>query len=240
MNLEQLRKDIFPSELILKLYRDIPNAQYEEKIKLVNDYIDEVQDIYDEDVLKIKKHNQIAFCYWMAEQYPLAIQHFEMVVENMEPEDYPHLYFLALNLLIRGNRILSNYEIAEKWAELAWENHHLAHAISNLHILNDYTDVITETKTILDKKYYPLIRSIIDEYGFPEELEDPVKTIRSMNQRHKLWSIKYGEIVMTFRKSDHEKYIRELEQFIDSCEIEWYRNYAEKTVERLKKQVAHD
>ncbi|WPR73455.1 hypothetical protein [Algoriphagus sp. NG3] len=234
MNLEQLRKDIFPSELILKLYKDIPDTQYEEKIKLVNNYIDEVRDSYDEDVLKIKKHNQIAFCYWMAEQYPQAIQHFEMVVENMEPEDYPPLYFLALNLLIRGNRILSNYEVAERWAELAWKNHNFAHAISNLNILNDYTDLITDSETILDKKYYPLIQSIIDEYGFPEELEDPIETIRSMHQRHKFWSNKLSKTVITFRKSTQEEYTEKLEQYVKSCEIEWFQNLARETLVKLK------
>ncbi|WP_439488271.1 hypothetical protein [Algoriphagus sp.] len=234
MNLEQLQKDFFPPEIIFKIYRDIPDTKYEEKIKLVNDYAKKVKESYDEDVVKVRLNNQLAHIYWESEQFAQAIYHFEIVIDNMEPEDYPSIYFLALNQLIRCNRILTNYEVAERWAELAWEKHHLAHAISNLHILNDYTDVITESKTILDEKYYPLIQSIIDEYGFPEELSDPVETIRSMNQRHKLWSNKYGEIARNLRKFEAEENIKKLEEYIESCEIEWYRNYAEKTVDRLK------
>ena len=233
MNREQLQIDFFPTELMLKFYRDIPESEYETKIKLVNDYIEEVRDSYDEDVLKIKQQNQIAHIYWTSEHYPKAIYHFEIVVESMEPEDYPSIYFLALNLLIRGNILLSNYKEAEKWAELAFENHHLADAISNLHILNDYCDVITKTEIFLDKKYHPLIQSIIDEYGFPEKLGDPVETIRSMTVRHRYWNNMLSEIRLINRQ-DSPEYIKELENYRDSCEIEWYRNYVSKTLNNLR------
>ena len=234
MNREQLQKDFFPTELMLKLYRDIPESEYETKIKLVNDYIEEVRHSYDEDVLKIKQQNQIAHIYWTSELYQQAINHFEIVVKSMEPEDYHSIYFLALNLLIRGNILLSNYKEAEKWAELAFENHHLADAISNLHILNDYCDVITKTETFLDKKHHPLIQSIIDEYGFPEILGDPVETIRSMQKRYKFWARKMGELELASVSTDLNYTILAYENYINSCEIEWFRKYALESIENIK------
>ncbi|SFU18099.1 hypothetical protein SAMN04489724_4765 [Algoriphagus locisalis] len=236
MNREQLQKDFFPPEIILKIYQDIPDSEIEAKIKLVNEYIEKVRGTYDEDVLKIHQHNQIAFCYWIAEQYVESIKHFEIVVESLQPEDCSTKYFLALNLLIRGTRLLSKYNEAEKWAESALANHHLSDAISNLHILNDYCDVITETESFLDEKHNLLIQSIIDEYGFPEKLEDPIDTIQSMSMRHKYWSNTYSKIVLNFRESDPEEYIQEIEKYIESCDIEWFRNHALKSIEIIKER----
>ena len=152
----------------------------------------------------------------------------------MEPVDSPIIYFLSLLQLIRCNRILTNYEVAEKWAELALENHHLAPINYNLHILNDYADVLSETETSLAKKYYPLIQSIIDEYGFPERLKAPFETIRSMSKRHKIWARKMGDLTLAYAKSDTVNTFQDLEEYIESCEIEWYRNYVSKTLKNLR------
>ena len=236
MNLEQLKKDIFPSELTIKLYRDIPYSEVDSKIKLINEYIEEVRGSFDDDVLKLKQHNQIAFCYWMAEQYPQAIKHFEMVVKNMELEDYPSMYFLALNLLIRGNRLLSHYKGAEKWVALAFDDTEIFHAFENLINLNDYADLISETGQGFNKNYIPLIQSIINELGFPEKLEDPVTTIWSMNKTQKFWARKLGEIDIKSVKSDLNVIIKEYENYIGACEIGWYRNYAKNAVEKMKQK----
>ncbi|TXE11027.1 hypothetical protein [Algoriphagus aquimarinus] len=234
MNREQLNSNFFPTELMLKLYRDIPDSEYESKIKLLNDFIDEVRGSYDEDVLKIKQHNQIAHIYWMSEQYPQATKHFEIVVEIMEPEDYPSLYFLAINLLIRGNRHLSNYEEAEKWVSIAFENTEIFNTANNLINLNDYADLITDSGQAFEKKYIRLIKLIIDELGFPEVLEDPVETIRSMNKTHKFWARRLGEMELGSVRSDLTVTIGEYEDYIKSCEIEWFRNYAKNAVEKMK------
>ncbi len=232
MNREQLQKDFFPKEVMLKLFRD--STHLESKIELINDYIDEVRDSYDEDVLQIIQNNQIAHTYWMSEQYAQAIAHFEIVVENMEPEDYPSNYILVLNLLIRGNRLLSNYKEAEKWIALAFGNSKIYHPFDNLIILNDYADLIADSGQAFDESHNPLIQSIIDELGFPEKLKDPVETIRSMNKSHKYWARKLTSIEADSLKPDLDLTIKEYEEYAVSCEIEWYRNYAKNTIERLK------
>lgn len=234
MNREQLNSNFFPPELMLKLFRDIPDSEVESKIKLVNEYIDKVRGSYEEDVLKIHQQNQIAHIYWSSEQFLKAVDHFEIVVKNLKPADSPQIYFLAINLLIRGNAFLSNYKTAKKWAEVALENHHLANTNYNLNILNDYTDVLSETETGLDKKYFPLIQSIIDEYGFPEKLVDPVETIRSMKKRHKYWARKMSEMELESVSSDVTVTIDAYEDYIESCEIGWFRKYASNTLARLK------
>lgn len=234
MNREQLKKDFFPAELMLKLYRDLADCGAEAKIKLIDEYIEKVRDSYDEDVLFIKQHNQIAHMHFMSGQHEQAISYFEMVVEKMAPDDYPPIYFLAINLLIRSNCILTNYDVAKQWGELALKNHHHADPISNLHILNDYMDVLSETETDLDKKHYSVIQSIIDEYGFPEKLRDPVETIRSMNKRHKIWARKMGDLTLNYAKPDGAATFEDLERYIESCEIGWYRNYARNMLDKLK------
>ncbi|MEB2775992.1 tetratricopeptide repeat protein [Algoriphagus sp. D3-2-R+10] len=236
MNRELLNSNFFPKDLMLKLFSDISDSDVETKISLINDHIDEVGDSYDEDVLKIQQHNLIAFCYWMAEQYPQAIKHYEKVMEILKPEDSPQIYFLALNLLIRGNRLLSHYEEAEKWITLAFDDTDILNAFENLINLNDYADLISETGQGFKKNYIPLIQSIINELGFPEKLEDPVTTIRSMNKTQKFWARKLGEIEIGSVRPDLSVTIKGYENYIESCEIDWYRNYAKNAVERIKQK----
>lgn len=234
MNREQLNADFFPSSLMLKLFSFEPKAELESKIILINEYVDEVRDSYEEDVVRIHLNNQIAFSYWMAERHEFAIKHFKIVVEKMEPADSPILYFQALNLLIKGNRILSNLPEAEKWAALALENHALTHTISNLHNLNEYAEVLLNSGKSFDKKYNSIIQSIIDEFGFPETLEDPIETIRSMNKTHSLWAKKLTALEANYLKPGLESTIKKYEEYAASCEIEWYRNYSLNSLKQLK------
>ncbi|UZD22643.1 hypothetical protein [Algoriphagus halophytocola] len=233
MNIEQLKKDIIPPELMLKLYGDIPDSEVEAKIELLDDFLEKVRDSYDEDVFKVLRSNQLAVLLWMAKRYQEVITHAEEVVHLLAPEDYPTYYFLSADLLIKCNFILSKYEKAEKWARLALENHQHSSVISNLHILNNYADVRLATNKPLDKKYSPLIQSIIDEYGFPEKLNDPLETIKSMEARHKYWNRQLSELIL-INRSDPPEYLKELENYKNSCEIEWYRNYAQKAINSLK------
>ncbi len=232
MNCEQLQKDFFPAELTLKLFGN--QTQLLDKLTLINNYIEEVRASFDEHVLKIIQNNQIAHIYWMSNHYPEAITHFEIVVENMEAEDSPSKYLLAINLLIRGNRLLSNYKEAKKWIALAFGNSDIFHPFENLINLNDYADLVIDSGKAFDENHIPLIQSIIDKLGFPEKLEDPVKTIQSMTKRNKLWSRKLSEWTIKYEESDLDERIKGIEQYIDSCEIEWYRDYAKNSLEKLK------
>ncbi|MEP2348322.1 MAG: tetratricopeptide repeat protein [Algoriphagus sp.] len=236
MNREQLQKDFFPAEIMLQLVKqEIPLS---DKIKLINSYLDKVRDSYDAEVLKIKQHNQLAHIYWMSEHYEEAIAHFEIVVENMEAEDYPSLYSLALNLLIRCNRLLSNYQEAEKYATLAFASFDTFHPFKKLNILTDYADLIADSGKIFDENYISIIQATIDELGFPEKLDDPIETIRSMSKRNQVWNRKLSDWTIKYRESDLDEKKRELVQYIDSCEIGWYKDYALNTLEILQNKKA--
>ncbi len=236
MNREQLRKDIFPAELILKLFGN--ETQLPDKLKLINDYIEEVRDSFDEEVLKIIKNNQIAHIYWMSNQYPEAITHFEIVVESMEPEDNPALYFLALNLVIRSTRILSKFDEALNWSIHALDNIHSATANYNLINLKEYAELLSGTKKNFDDKYVPVMQSVIDFYGIPVEVKYPIETVKLIHQMHSYWAKKLTVLEANFRESDLDFMIREYEEYATSCDIEWYRDYAKNTLVRLKSKKA--
>ncbi|PZX53437.1 hypothetical protein LV84_03161 [Algoriphagus ratkowskyi] len=238
MNREQLQKDIFPAELILKLFGN--ETKLPDKITLINDYIEGVKGSYDAEVLKIIQNNQIAHIYWEAGNYEHAIAHFEIVVENMEPEDKPSLYFLALNLLIRSNRMLSKIEKALTWSIQALNNSHIATENYRLINLKEYAELLTDTEENFDDKYLPVIKSIIDFYGIPIEVNDPIDTVKLIHQMHSYWAKKLTVLEAKIRKSDPDMMIREYEEYASSCEIEWYRNYAENSLERLKNKKSQD
>lgn len=232
MNCEQLQKDFFPPELMLKLVGN--ETQLHDKLTLINDYIAEVRDFYDEEVLQIIQNNQLGFSYWLAEKYEQAIKHFKLVVENMHPEDNSPLFFLALNLIIRSNRMLSKIEEALNWSIHALDYSHFATANYKLINLKEYAELLIDFKGNFDDKYIPVIQSVIDFFGIPAEVINPLDTVKLIHKMHSFWAKKLTVLEANFRESDLDLMIMEYEAYTSSCEIEWYREYAFKTLEILK------
>lgn len=232
MNREQLQKDFYPPEIMLKLFGD--ETELQDKLTLINNYIEGVRGTYDEDVLRIFQNNQIGYSYWLAGKHEQAIEHFKLVVENMHPEDNPSLYFLAINLLIRSNRMLPKIEEAFTWAIHALDNSNFASANYNLTSLKEYAEIIRDMNKDFDDKYLAVIQSVIDFFGISVEVKDPIERVKLIHQMHSYWAKRLTVLDANFRESDLDLMIREYEAYTSTCEIDWYKDYALKTLEILK------
>lgn len=225
MNLEQLRKDFFPKEIVLKLHKEIPSSNYLKKIEMVKAYANEVSQSYDKDVLEIKLNNEIGFWYWDAEEYPFAIEHFEKAIDLLKPHDYPSLYFHIIGMLVRCNRLISNYGESMEWIKTAFRQIDHTHSyFEKLNVLNEYVDLLDDSKRLFDLDYIPIIKTVIDELGFPEKLGKPIETIQSMRNRNLYWNQKLMDVKL-MNRGNKDRLIEELTYFMESCEIDWYKRY---------------
>ncbi|GGF27911.1 hypothetical protein [Echinicola rosea] len=91
MNKAQLQRDWMPKELVLKLHRNLVPSNWEEKIRLLDNFFAHQEDMMDADVLYIRKNEQYAFFYWEAERYELSIIHYEKALTLLKPTDCPFL-----------------------------------------------------------------------------------------------------------------------------------------------------
>lgn len=222
----QLQRDFLPKEIVLQLYRDIARDDYSTKISVVSNYANTLTDTWDCTILNLRLNNEIAFFFWDAEEYPMAIQHYLKVVEVLKPEDYPSLYFFIIGQLIRCNRHILNFSESLKWADLAFSQiNHTHSSFEKLNILKEYVDLLEDSKEAFSIKYIPVITTVIEDLGFPEVLEDPKVTVNSMKDRNKFWNRKMSKITLMDRNNPQAQ-IEALEEFQKTCEIGWYKNFA--------------
>lgn len=232
MNTDQLTADFLPKEIVLKLYREIPNGDYQQQIDLVNSYAETIKASMDPDVYAVKLHHQIGFCYWEAGAYPQAILRFKKVIENLAPHQHPSFYFQVIGLLIRCNRMLSEFGESFYWIEVAFNNlEATASSFEKLNILKEYVDVLTDANEPFNKDYEPIIEHIISDLGFPQKLIDPIETVIAMRETNHIWNRKLGELELSQAQiEDTNQIIQDYENFRKYCPIEWYRKYAENAI----------
>ncbi|TND05111.1 MAG: hypothetical protein FD123_3731 [Bacteroidetes bacterium] len=234
MNPQHLQKDFLPKELVLRLVRDIPRENYAEKISLLNKYINEVKDTTDPDVLTVRANNEMGFIYWDAGQYEPAVRHYEKVLEVLAPPDYPFLYFHVSCMLIRCCRLIKQFELSMKWAENTLDKlDHTDSGFEKLNVLGEYADLLTGSGTPFNTKHLPVIDSIIRDLEFPETpADDPVQRINLLRALNKKWNRKLGSMHLADPEKK-EELIAALKDYAASCEIGWYKKYAEKRLHEM-------
>jgi hypothetical protein len=96
-----------------------------------------------------------------------------------------------------------------------------------------YADLVGRTNKPFGQKFIPLIYEVINELGFPETLNDPYKTIDSIQKTNTKWNKRLSEITLTEYKNDASK-LKAFEEYRQQCPVGWYRNYAGEKIEQLK------
>jgi tetratricopeptide (TPR) repeat protein len=233
MKKEQFNREFLPKEIVLKLLREIPPTNCEQKIKLIKNYTQTIKESFDSDVFEVRFNNEIGLCYWEAKEYALAESHFRKV-NILKPQHYPFLYFLVVGLLIRCNRLISNYVESFYWVDIAVSNIIFADSsFDKLNILKEYVDLLTDTKQAFNHNYNKIIIEIINDLGFPEGLTNPIDTVNSMRNTNLTWNRKLSEIGLTDKK-DINSLIKLYESYKEKCPVEWYKKYAEEAIIRIK------
>jgi hypothetical protein len=66
-------------------------------------------------------------------------------------------------------------------------------------LLEDYADLISDSKQEFYPSYLPVIQSVIEEAGFPQKLAEPISTIYSMKKADNHWNRKLMELNLSHR-----------------------------------------
>ena len=218
MNTNQLKQDFLPNEIVLKLYREFSTSDFEQRIIFFDNYAQSIKDTIDSEVFDIRYNNQIGFLYWEAGEYSRAIVHFKKVLEILKPQDHSFLYFHILVLLIRSSRMICNYSESLYWVEVGFSIMNSASSsFEKLDILGEYADLLIDTNSDFGLST-EIIAQIIDDLGFPEQLSDPIDTINSIRNTHRIWNRKLSEISMK-KIPDKNSRINAFEGFKNDCPI---------------------
>jgi hypothetical protein len=130
-----------------------------------------------------------------AEKHTEAIPHLKKEVDLSIPEKN-QFYFLPIGLLIRSFRKTGEFSRAFKWNEKAIGLFEHASSFDKLNVLKEYADLIQDSGEAFNPAYKAIIKEVIDDLEFPEKLEDPIETIYSIDNTHRIWNKKLGEIVL--------------------------------------------
>lgn len=213
---------------------DIPRENYAEKLEILDNYIDQVKDSFEPDILLINSNQEKGMIYWDAEKYDLAIPHYEKVMEVLGSLDLS--YYHVAYMLITCNRLNKQWGPSLKWATSTLDNLNNTHSsfYNKLSILNAYSDLLQETGMAFDEKYTPLIDKVILEMGFPPvPAIAPIERIKIIEQEHKNWNHRLMKVDQ-ISKANKKEIIIALKDYISSCDIGWYKNYAAKRLERIE------
>jgi|GEM_PF-961944 tetratricopeptide (TPR) repeat protein len=236
MGQERYNVEFLTPELTIRLWKDFKDDQYEAKIALIREYAASIQSTLDPEVFEVKLNEQIGLCYYMGGQYQETIDCHKIILEILTPEDSPMSYFLTIGLIIRCSRLIGNFDQAFFWAKKAFaEVIHAPGFNFKLDLLQDYGDLISDSKQEFDQSCLPIIQSVIDEAGFPQKLADPVSTINSMREMHLYWNRKLMEFDITHHQNK-DSLLEEYQKYHNTCEIGWYRDYADKLIFKIKKE----
>jgi tetratricopeptide (TPR) repeat protein len=236
MKQEKYEAVFLTSELTIRLFRDFADDQFEDKIALIRKYAATIQSTLDPEVFEVKLNEQIGLCYYVGGQYQETIDCNKTILEILKPEDSPMKYFLTIGLIIRCSRLIGNFDQAFFWAKKAFAE--IAHALGFNYILlllEDYADLISDSKQEFDQSYLPIIQSVIEEAGFPQKLAEPISTINSMREMHLYWNRKLMELDITHHQNK-ESLLEEYQKYHDTCEIGWYKDYVKKAISEIKKE----
>ncbi|WP_373524274.1 tetratricopeptide repeat protein [Aquiflexum sp.] len=237
MKKEQFIREFLPTDITLKLYRDIPVSDFQVKIDLIKSSAETVRKTFDPRVYEVRLHNEIGHCYFMADKYPLAIMHFQKALEILEPQHNPFIYFNIVGLLIRSNRVIADFPESCRWIEVAFKNIHFADSsFHKLNILKDYVDVLKDRNQPFNNDYCKVIEEIIDDLGFPNGLYDPIDKVNSMKQTNHIWNRKLMEISLMDR-TNVNSLIKAHEDYLQNCPIGWYKNYLKEEIVGIKNNI---
>lgn len=233
---ERYNVEFLTPELTIRLWKDFKDDQYEAKIAMIREYAASIQSTLDPEVFEVKLNEQIGLSYYFGGQYQETIDCHKIILEILTPEDSPMSYFLAIGLIIRCSRLIGNFDQAFFWAKKAFAE--VVHAPGfnfKLDLFKAYADLISDSKLEFDQSYLPIIQTVIDEAGFPQKLAEPISAINSMWEMHQYWNRELMELTIA-QHQNKESLLEEYQQYHNTCEIGWCRDYADKAISEIKKK----
>ncbi len=220
-------------EIVLKMYRELRNADAQTKINTLIDYAASVKDQFDDDRIQFEIDKQKALIYYDAKDYATALPYLEKVLAAEIPGQRSESWHLYSLLQIRTNRHLQRYKEGLACFQKALKQMEDGDsAFMYLDLLVDYVNICQDAGIDFDALYLPLIDRVVNELGFPAFDLGPLEKILKLEELNKHWNVMLGQLYLQ-KIAELEK-IKGYQDYINTCEIGWYKAYAEKVKARLE------
>ncbi|WP_100630215.1 hypothetical protein [Algoriphagus formosus] len=225
--------EFFSKEFILKLYRELRDADTETKIQFTLDYIDTVKADYPLELVEYMTKTQLANIYFDQEEYKKALPLLEEINAQDAPKDTAgkHLYIL---LLIRTNRLLRNLNTAFSHLEqnlLPEKNQE--EGFDTLDLLKEYVDLCHDADWEFDPRFQDKIDFVVESLGFEEKDLKPLEMIDFLDKTNLEWNVRMGKIILKKDIAGEEK-TQLFEDFLMECPIRWYRDYVKDMINHYR------
>jgi hypothetical protein len=225
--------EFFSKEFILKLYRELDNADTETKVQFTLDYIDSVKVDYPLELVEYMTKTQLANIYFDQEEYKKALPLLEEINALDTPKETAgkHLYIL---LLIRTNRLLGNLKAAFSLLEqnLLSEGNP-DKGFDTLDFLEEYQKLCQDTGWAFDPRFKGKIDFVVESLGFEDKDLKPLEMIDFLAKTNLEWNVRMGKIILKKDITGEEK-TQLFEDFLKECPIRWYRDYVKDMINHYR------
>lgn len=225
--------EFFSKEFILKLYRELDNADTETKVQFTLDYIETVKADYPQELVEYKTKTQLANIYFHQEEYKKALPLLEEINALDAPKDTSgkHLYIL---LLIRTNRLLGNFKMALSLLEQNLLSEGSPDkGFDTLDFLEEYAKLCQDSRWEFDPRFQDKINFVVEILGFEDKGLQSLEMIDYLTQTNREWNIRMGKIILKKDISGEEK-TQLFEDFLKECPIRWYRDYVKDKINHYR------
>ncbi|GAB2482382.1 hypothetical protein [Algoriphagus taiwanensis] len=218
--------EFFSKEFILKLYRELRDADTQTKVQFTLDYIDTVREDFAPELVEYMTKTQLATIYFDHQEYEKALPILEEINQLEIPENTngSHLYSL---LLIQTHRLLKNFSQAFILLEenLISKNEEI-HAFETLDFLKEYAQLCKDANWTFDPTFEAFLTKVILHLGFPDKPLKPMEKIAYLAETNRIWNIRLGQIQANTTISEESR-VELLKIFQRDCPIRWYRELTE-------------
>ncbi|TDK49947.1 hypothetical protein [Algoriphagus formosus] len=225
--------EFFSKEFILKLYRELRDADTETKIQFTLDYIDSVKADYPLELVEYMTKTQLANIYFDQEEYKKALPLLEEINAQDAPKDTAgkHLYIL---LLIRTNRLLGNLNAAFSHLEqnlLPEKNQE--EGFDTLSLLKEYAELCHDAGWEFDPRFQDKIDFVVESLGYEYKDLKPLEMIDFLDKTNLEWNFRLSKVILEKDVLGEEK-IQLFEDFLKECQIRWYRDYVKDMINHYR------
>ncbi len=231
MTSEARSQEFMSREIVMKLHNELKDADSKTQIDAFLEYVESVKDRFDEKVIAYQSQKEIGFIHFHHQEYLEALPFLEKAAKAKSADRYSkHLIYI---ILIRINRFLKRSQESLFWTDEALKAIKVDDSAFRLvDVLKEYADLCKDASLSFDLKYEPLIHTIVKELGFPVKELEPLEYVFYLGELNHYWNIRLCRLHIKEMAKEEKK--NAFQEFIETCEIRWYQDYAQKIVDSLE------
>ncbi len=224
-------RELLDKDVVIHYHMGFDRKDYKSRIDYITAEIEKVRVDFDHNLIEKNLASYKAHSYLDANKFELAIEFFQKQLTFMEKSD--PFYLFPIQMLIRCYGEIGDFEKGLSWFEKAVNRFDQASGFDKLSCLQEYVHLIKKTENDFQEGYAYLINEITEELGFPKTQGDSADRISELSRINIKWNRKTSEIHL-LKLEDTQKEISLWQNFIEECEVAWYKDYAKRCISGSK------